>query len=193
MARSSRSADVHGIDPTALGRRFRRRLKSGRLLLGGIVCEYLRPSLVKLYRQAGFDFLYIEAEHTMPFGPALADFIQSARDNGMPVISKVGTIDRGEVTRLLDAGVVGIQLPRTESRSDVERMKDLMTFPPGGTRPGEPILGNVDYAPPTDCAAWQKKADASVVFVAHIETRRGYESAEEIVTSPGVDMVYAGP
>ena len=38
-----------------------------------------------------------------------------------------------------------------------------------------------------------KDQDEESVLVVHIETRAGYENAEEIVTTPGVDMVYVGP
>ena len=34
---------------------------------------------------------------------------------------------------------------------------------------------------------------APTTLVVHIETRRAYENAEEIVSTPGVDMVYVGP
>src|SRR5258708_26915932 len=35
--------------------------------------------------------------------------------------------------------------------------------------------------------------DAETTLVVHIETRAGWEKAEEIISTPGVDMVYLGP
>ena len=185
----------HAIDhdPTVLGCAFKRRLQSGDLLLAGMVTEYLRPSLVKIYRYAGFDFIYIEKEHTFFDGSEMTDFVLCARDNGMPVISKVGELNRPEVARLLEAGVVGIQLPRTESREDLMTLIDYMKFPPNGTRAGAPCYGNVDYLWPADSSAWLRKADESTVVMAHIETALGYENAEQIITTPHLDMVYVGP
>src|SRR5687767_7107788 len=119
-------------DPTALGRSLKDSLSSTKVLLGGTAIEYLRPSLVKLYKHAGFDFIYIENEHALFQGPELADFVQCARDNDLPVISKVAQLERAEVARLLEAGVVGIQLPRTESREDLLTLIDYMKFPPNG-------------------------------------------------------------
>ena len=71
--------------PTALGRAFKRRLKKGPALLGGMVQEYLRPSLVKLYRYAGFDFIYVEKEHGLFGGPS-SRFMAASPDDlrGMP-------------------------------------------------------------------------------------------------------------
>ena len=193
MAKSTRSDSRPSHDPTKLGRDFRQKLKRAQPLLAGSVMEYVRPSLVKLYKQAGFDFIYLENEHTTLLTPQLSDFILAARDNGLPVVAKTSQLDRGEITRLLDAGVVGIQLPRTESRGDLTTLIDLMKYPPVGTRAAAPCLGNVDYVSPQDSAQWLKKANRATLVVAHIETSRGYDNAEQIVSTKGVDMVYVGP
>ena len=194
MAKSHpRKSPPRQHDPNALGRAFRRRLKNGELLLGGMVMEYLRPSLVKIYARAGFDFIFVEKEHGIFDSRELPDFVLSARDNRVPIISKVGELNRAEVARLLDAGVVGIQLPRTETREDLLELVEYVKFPPLGTRAGAPCYGNVDYAWPADSRAWLQKANQATLVVAHIETGLGYENAEEIITSPHLDMVYVGP
>ena len=193
MAKRTIESRRRDHDPTALGRRFKQRLKGRGVLLGGSVIEYLRPSLVKLYRNAGYDFIYVENEHAMFLGPQLADFVQAARDNDMPVIAKTAQLDRAEVQRLLDCGIVGIQLPCTESRQDLLTLLNMIKYPPAGTRAGAPCFGNVDYTPPANATAWLKKANAASLLIVHIETRRGYENAEQIVSTPGVDMVYTGP
>ena len=68
-----------------------------------------------------------------------------------------------------------------------------MKFPPPGTRATASGYGNSDYIKPTDRGAWMAGQDAETTLVVHIETRRGYENAEEIIGTPGVDMVYVGP
>lgn len=175
------------------GRQLKARLRAGEILLGGILLEFARPSLVRQYRQAGFDFLYIETEHMLFSPPALADTVAAARSCGLPAIAKTPLLERSETTRLLDCGVVGIQLPRTETREQVETLRGLIKFPPNGTRAAAPGLGNSDYRPPSDWKSWLEEQDAETVLVVHIETRAGYENAEAIVSTPGVDMVYVGP
>jgi len=188
---------VTGRDPNALGIAFKHRLQAPELIVGAMVFEYLRPSLVKIFANAGFDFIFIEKEHGIFDSSALPDFVLSARDNGIPVISKIGQLNRSEVTRLLDCGVVGIQLPRTESRAQLLELTDYLKFPPLGTRAGAPCFGNVDYSWPSEyasnSASWLNRANQATLIVAQIETRRGYENAEEIITTPNVDMVYVGP
>ena len=175
------------------GRQLKARLNNGQVLIGGILDEYARPLLPKLYQQAGFDFLYVEYEH-VSFTPAdLADTVLASRDNGLPVIAKTPQLERQEVAKLLEMGVTGIQLPRTESRSQIEELHSYMKFPPVGTRAVAPGYGNSDYIQPDDWSSWMIEQDAETTLVIHIETKLGYENAEEIVSTSGVDMVYLGP
>ena len=175
------------------GRHLKARLKAGEVLVGATLAEYTRPSLVKLYQQADFDFIYVEYEHSF-LGPAdLADTVLCARDNGLPVIAKTPQLERQEVAKLLECGVIGIQLPRTESREQVEMLRSYIKFPPSGSRATATGYGNSDYIKPTDRVAWIADQDAETTLVVHIETRLGYENAEEIIGTPGVDMVYLGP
>ncbi len=180
-------------DPTALGRAFKRRLRSEDVSLGLTAMEYLRPSLAKLYALAGMDFVYIEKEHGLFDGPELTDFVLACRDNGLPAVSKLGELNRAEVGRLLEAGATGIQLPRSESREQLAALVDYVKFPPLGTRAGAPGYGNTDYALPDDHAAWLRKANQSTVVVAHIETALGLENIEEIAGTPHLDVIYVGP
>lgn len=181
-------------DPTALGRQLRRRFRSGTgPVLGGIVSEYLRPSVARLYADAGYDFLYLETEHGYFYGAELTDFVLAARAFGLPIVAKVGELGRGEVARLLESGVCAIQLPRTESAAQLEELAGYLRYAPAGTRAGAPGYGNTDYALPADHDAWLRRANGSVSLVAHIETAAGYEHAAEIVGSRHTDVVYVGP
>ncbi len=191
-ASSSKTAErtVPGVGP---GQQLKQRLKAGGVLIGGIASEYIRPSLVKLYLQAGFDFLYIEYEHGFLTPTALVDTVLCARDNGLPVIAKTPQLERAEVAKLLECGIVGIQLPRTESRVDVETLRSYLKFPPSGTRAIAPGYGSSGYVQPPDWEAWMREQDQETCLVVHIETRRAYENAEQIISTPGVDMVYVGP
>ena len=175
------------------GRHLKSRLSAGEILVAGTITEYVRPSIVKLYKNAGFDFIYIEYEHGFLNPASLADTILSARDNGLPVVSKTPQLERQEVSKLLEAGVSGIQLPRTETREQVEELLGYIKFPPKGTRAMAPGYGNSDYAQTSDLAEWMVEQDAESTLVVHIETRLGYENAESIISTPGVDMVYCGP
>ena len=175
------------------GRHLKARLKKGDVLVGPMLSEYARPSLIKLFQHAGFDFVYIEYEHTFFDLADLADTILSARDNGLPVIAKTPQLERMEVAKLLEAGVSGIQLPRTETREQVETLVSYVKFPPGGTRAVAPGWGNSDFRGVGDWQGWMDEQDEETTVVLHFETKTAYENAEELISVAGVDMVYCGP
>jgi len=139
------------------GRQLKGLLHAGEVLLGGMIAEYVRPSLVKLYCHAGFDFVFFEYEHGFLNPTDLVDAVLCARDNGMPVIAKTPQLERAEVAKLLDCGVVGIQLPRTETRADVEKLLSYLKFPPRGTRAVAPSLGNTTFQQATGNRGWITK------------------------------------
>ena len=84
-------------------------------------------------------------------------------------------------------------MPRTETREELDTLLSYMKFPPAGTRAIAPGYGNSDYRQPSDWRSWMNEQDDETTLVVHIETRVGYENAEAIVSTPGVDMVYVGP
>ena len=174
------------------GRTLKKRFQNGETLIGATIVEYCRPSLIKTYQQVGFDFVYIEYEHTFFDMPTFADTVLSARDNGLPVIAKTPQLERQEIAKLLECGAVGIQLPRTEHRSQVEELMSYIKFPPKGTRATASGYGNSDYLKPSLKSEWIKEQDLETTAVIHIETKLGCQNAEEIISSPGVDMVYVG-
>ncbi|MCH2572026.1 MAG: aldolase/citrate lyase family protein [Planctomycetes bacterium] len=187
------ASPLQNADCRRPGQDLKTGLRNGKLMIGGMLTEYARPSLAKLYKQAGFDFLYVEYEHGFFNLTTLADTVTSARDNDLPVIAKTPQLERAAVAKLLECGVVGIQLPRTETRSDIETLRDYIKFPPSGTRAIAPGYGSSGYTQPDNWPQWMSEQDEDTTLVVHIETRRAYENAEEIVSTPGVDMVYVGP
>jgi 4-hydroxy-2-oxoheptanedioate aldolase len=175
------------------GAELKRRLRAAEPLIGGTLSEYVRPSIVELYAQAGFDFLYLEYEHGFINPRDICDCVLAARRCGLPVVAKTPQLERGAVAKLLESGVVGIQLPRTESREELLELVQYVKFPPVGSRAVATGYGQSLYRQPADLAQWMTEQDDDTCIVAHIETRRGFENAEQIVTTPGVDVVFVGP
>lgn len=167
------------------------RLRAGEIVFGGSVSEHLRPSVVKAYVNAGFDFIFIENEHGS-FDPArLADFVLCARDNGLTVVSKLGELSRADTARLLEMGVMGIQLPRTETAEEMRTLVDYTKYPPAGSRASATAYGNSFYGK-VDKSVWYEEMNAETFAVAHFETRPGVERAEEILAVDGIDICFIG-
>lgn len=170
---------------------LKEKLRDGKIVVGPTLTECLRPSLAKIFSNLGFDFLFLEFEHCL-FNPRdLTDVMITCKDNDLPVISKVPSLERAWTVKLLDAGATGIQLPPTRTRADIDELVRLMKYPPIGDRPGCPGMGNTNFVW-IDGPDMIEQGNALTTVVAHIETADGLENIEEIVECEELDVVFVG-
>jgi 2-keto-3-deoxy-L-rhamnonate aldolase RhmA len=151
-----------------------------------------RPWLVKIYKASACDFVFVEYEHGFFNEADLSDFVLACRSEGLPVVAKVPECTRTSVAKLLECGVTGIQLPWTETREQIERLVSYVKFPPLGIRALAPGYGNSDYDLRVDVAQFIEDANRETVVLAHVETLKGVENIDEILSVGQVDIAFVG-
>src|SRR5438132_727321 len=109
-------------------------LQENRVLVGMATQHVTTAWLAKLWKYSGTDFVYVEYEHSFMNEADLANFVLACRAEGLPVVAKVPECSRTHVAKLLEAGVVGIQLPWTELGEQIDRLVSYVKFPPLGIR-----------------------------------------------------------
>jgi len=167
------------------------KMEAGEIVVGMTLAEMLRPPIVKIYANAGADFLYIENEHSMLDPSALADALLCARDNDLPVITKAPYLDRGAVVKLLDSGIIGLHLPMTETPEDVLTLHKWLKYPPQGERAVACGYGSTGYLP-VDLASFIRQQNEDTLLIAHIETKKGVDAIDDILDTGVVDVVFIG-
>ncbi|MBM3960206.1 MAG: hypothetical protein FJ314_10690 [SAR202 cluster bacterium] len=167
------------------------RLKAGKPVLVFNVFESLRPSVIKIVKQTGYDMLMIETEHVLHDEYALTNFIVSARDHGLSPLITVPTTDRLLVSRLLDAGALGINLCHAETTEQVDDLVRWMKYPPAGER-ALAMGANVDYQV-ADAEAYCRQANEATMLVLKIESQKGVDNADALLAGQWVDAVVFGP
>lgn len=166
-------------------------LKSGGPLFGFNVFESLRPSVVKIVAQAGYDLLLIENEHVVHNEETLTNFLVMARDNGLSPTVTVLVPERPFVSRMLDAGALGICLSHAETPEQVESLARWMKYAPVGER-GLALGANAGYAA-ENVARYCSEANEATLLLLKIESPRGIENAEDLLSNESVDGVVFGP
>ncbi len=161
------------------------------MVLGLMVRHVCQPWIAKIYADAGSDFLFVENEHMFWNQADLANLILASRSLGMPVVAKCEYLSRGSICKLLDAGVTGIQLPMAETAEQMEELVSYCKFPPVGVRAAAPGTGNTDYQP-VDMKNWLREQNEETTVLAHIESKRGLDNVDEILSVPGVDIMFIG-
>jgi 2-keto-3-deoxy-L-rhamnonate aldolase RhmA len=161
------------------------------LLLGPSIQQVCQPWLAKVYADAGADFVFLENEHGLYNPRDVNSMVLAARLCGLPVVAKSAYVDRGDIARLIDTGVGGVQLPMTETADQMRQVVRFAKYPPEGERAVCLGIGNSDYAS-VDMATWLQEGNEEVTVIAHIESRRGLEAINDILAVPGVDIMFIG-
>ncbi|MGH3729104.1 MAG: HpcH/HpaI aldolase family protein [Micromonosporaceae bacterium] len=100
----------------------------------GCFLKLPRPEVVELLALAGYDFAICDLEHAQIDEAGARSVVLAGRATGLPIVVRPATPDRGLINRLLEAGAAGIQLPRVRTRRDADGLRDLLAYPPVGSR-----------------------------------------------------------
>lgn len=170
-------------------------MKSGKTLLG---CGLSFPSIEVARKVAltGYDWCFIDAEHA-PFTPVLLASLVStithySQSKMFPVV-RVPAHEPSFISVALDAGAAGIILPHLETKEQARHLINECRFAPLGKRSYPPwswIRGINDQVP--DGHTIMSAANDAVACIAQIESVKGVENAEDIISMEGIDAVMIG-
>jgi 2-keto-3-deoxy-L-rhamnonate aldolase RhmA len=160
------------------------KLKEGKQIVGGTVSSS-DPEIYYAMANAGFDFLWIEMQHSPLTHQDVARMIWAGK--GAPAIPFVRVPDatEGDIQKAADNGALGIIIPMVETIEKVKAGVKFAKYPPIGKR----SQGGGQYG-----ALWgsdyRRTANDNIMVVAMIESPAGVAIANEIAAIPGVDVVF---
>src|SRR5262245_28226322 len=155
------------------------RIRTGKLTLG-LGINHLRGSAVPmLAKAAGYDFLFIDAEHGAISTPEISQISIAALGLGVVPIVRIcsGAFDEG--TRALDNGALGLVVPHVDTPEEARRLIEAFRFAPMGHRSTGGSNAAFGYHAPTAAEA-QKLLNAELLIIPMIETPQAVENAEAI-------------
>jgi 2-keto-3-deoxy-L-rhamnonate aldolase RhmA len=163
----------------------KQKLAAGKQVVGGTV-SIPDPDTYCAMANSGFDFTWIEMQHSPMSYQDVAHMIMACKGaQAMPFI-RVPDATEGDIQKAVDMGAVGIIIPMVEDIQKVRNAVKFAKYPPVGKR----SQGGGQYG-----AMWgsdyRQIANDNVMIVAMIESPAGVELAEEIASTPGVDVVFA--
>jgi 2-keto-3-deoxy-L-rhamnonate aldolase RhmA len=163
----------------------KQKLARGERVVGGTVTS-ADPDIYCAMANSGFDFLWIEMQHSPLTYQEVARMIYACR--GAPAIPFIRVPDAtpGDIQKAMDIGALGIIVPLVDTEEEIRSAVEYAKYPPEGKR----SLGNGQYR-----ALWgndyRETANANLVVVAMIESPAGVAVADAIASVPGVDVVFA--
>ncbi len=168
------------------------KLKRGEVVWGTFVYEFGSPAAPRIMKEAGWDYILIDTEHASLGIETVATLLSVSATIGLPALVRVPETERSLLSRPLDAGAMGLMIPRVESRAQAEAIVRYTKYPPLGDR--GVILGNAhtDYKM-VDGRKFMRQANAETLLIIQIETQAGLDRMDEILSTPGLDVALIGP
>jgi 2-keto-3-deoxy-L-rhamnonate aldolase RhmA len=168
-----------------------KKIRGGGLTLG-LGIHHLRGSAVPmLAKAAGYDWLFIDAEHGTISAQEISQISLASLANGIAPIVRVCADALDEGTRALDNGALGIVVPHVDTVERARSLVDAFRFAPVGHRSTGGPPAQFGYSPPPAAEA-QKTLNAEILLVPMIETPRAVENAEAIAAVDGIDALLIG-
>jgi 2-keto-3-deoxy-L-rhamnonate aldolase RhmA len=163
----------------------KQKLRDGKQIVGATVFSP-DPNIYCAMANAGYDFLWIEMQHSPLTFEDVARMIWACRGaSAMPFI-RVPDATESDIQKATDIGAVGIIVPTVDTVEKAEAAVKWSKYPPEGRR----SQGNGQYG-----ALWgsdyRQTANDNMVVVIMIETPIGVENVEKIASVPGIDVIFA--
>jgi 2-keto-3-deoxy-L-rhamnonate aldolase RhmA len=167
-------------------------LAAGRVQTGAIMGQFRTPEIARIYKAAGFDWVFIDTEHGGFDLETVQDVCRVASLINLTPLVRVPDIQYPLLSRALDCGAEGVIFPRVESPELLERAVSWTKFPPLGARGFGLTRMAVDYAQ-YSMPEIMTYSNENVMAVLQIETKRAVEAREELLAIDGVNAVIVGP
>lgn len=169
----------------------KQRLSRGEWSFGTMAWEFFSPNLPQVCAAAGAEFLLLDMEHS---GVSLETIkMQLAACRGLPIVPfvRVPTTAYQYVSRVLDAGALGVMVPMVESAAQARDIVTWSRYPPKGRRGAAFSAAHDDFVA-GDVVAKMAAAHERTFLMCQIETETGLAHVEEISAVDGVDCLWVG-
>lgn len=170
----------------------RERLSRGETVFGCGLQTYRSPEIARTFAVAGFDYVFIDLEHSSFDLQTAHDIIKASLDSNITPICRVGELAYSLVARLLDSGAQGIILPRVEDPAILREALSWMRFPPVGKR-GYGVNPTMIRYEARGFAEIIEHQNLNTLAVVQFETRTAMDRADELLSVPGINIAMVGP
>jgi len=155
-----------------------RQLRAGKLAIGLGVAQARTVGIAQIAKTAGFDWLFIDGEHSSLDADSAAQIATAALPVGVTPVVRV-------------AGAQGIVFPHVDDAAQARRCADACRYPPVGKRSMGGALAQLGFAP-VPVAEAARVVNQETLVVVMIESPQGVAQADEIAAVKGVDALLIG-
>ena len=150
---------------------------------------YTSAALVEYVAHLGFDVVFIDTEHGSAGWEEVENMVRAAElANATPIV-RVQSNDHSTITRALDRGAGGVQVPHVNTRAQAEAAVRHAKFAPLGHRgfaAGRAGLGE-------QMSEFTRRANEETMVVLMLEEVEALQNLDEILAVDHVDALFVAP
>src|SRR3954453_7671740 len=152
-----------------------KQLREGKLAIGLGVRNARTVGIAQIAKTAGFDWLFIDCEHSSMELDTAAQISSAALAVGVTPVVRVPGLEHWHASRVLDNGAQGIVFPHVDNQEQAQGAANPSRYPPIGKRSMGGGLQQLGFAPvPVGEAA--RIVNEETLVVAMIESPEGVAS-----------------
>jgi 2-keto-3-deoxy-L-rhamnonate aldolase RhmA len=137
----------------------------------------------------GFDFLWIEMEHSPITLETLRNMVLATRGLAAVPFARVPVNEIWTAKRVLDAGALGVVFPFTSTPELARQAAAACKYPPAGRRGSGAGLASFRWPAPEGHYDF---ADRNVMVITVVEEVCAVEEIDAIAATPGIDVIFIG-
>jgi 2-keto-3-deoxy-L-rhamnonate aldolase RhmA len=175
----------------AVANSARERLERGEVSLGFGVRTARSVEIAKAMKTAGFDWLFLDLEHSAMSIETASQLALAALDAGIAPIVRVPKGEYSLATRLLDNGALGIVMPHVDTADEAREVADRLRYPPKGHRGVFSSMPHFGYRQ-VKLDAMTASINAANLIIVMLESPAAIANADAIAAVDGIDVLLIG-
>jgi 2-keto-3-deoxy-L-rhamnonate aldolase RhmA len=146
------------------------------------------PEIVELLAGLGFDWMFIDAEHTPIGPPEIQSLVRAA--GATPSIIRLASAEPTLIGKTLDTGAAGVIVAQVNSADQAGEVVAASRYAPAGRR-GRGLARAHHYG--LKLAEYSAAANETVTVIVQAEHRDAVREIRKIVRVEGLDGILIGP
>jgi 4-hydroxy-2-oxoheptanedioate aldolase len=175
-----------------LKNRLKERLLSGQPAFG-VSVMFPSPQVVEMIGRLGFDWVLIDCEHGSISPESVELMAMAAELAGVTPIARPWSNSPEAILRLMDRGVMGVQVPHVNTAADAKQAVEAVKFHPLGSRGMAAGTRSAGYGFAGSAADYAQEANREALVCVQLEEAEALRNLGDILQVEGVDVFFVGP
>ncbi len=161
------------------------KLAEGKKVIGGTVTTS-DPNIYCSMANSGFDFLWIEMQHSPLNYEQVARMIWACKDAPAIPFIRIPDATEGDIQKAMDIGALGIIVPMVDTVKEAHDTIKYAKYPPTGRR----SQGGGQYRRVWG-SDYRETINNNLMIVIMIENQEGIDIVDDIAKIDGIDVIFA--